>query len=237
MMKRTMKNQLVMILTILLTAAGMAGNALAATITIDTPTDDVYIHSSRPDQNFNHAAAYENMQLIVNNYLSKYNGLLKFDLTDIPDSAVITNMTFHFYVIPSAIDTVFFSRMADDVWEEDTVTWNSYAASFAGETYLGDLSITSAGVWEGFALNLAAWDVSDDLADNGLTLMLSTGDISGIWSSGVSIASKERTDAAGDHFTPYLTVEYTAVPLPPAIWLLGTAMIGLAGIRRKGFRQ
>jgi len=40
-------------------------------------------------------------------------------------------------------------------------------------------------------------------------------------------------DYTGTNYDPYLRIEYTAVPIPAAAWLLGSGLIGLVAIRRK----
>ena len=212
------------------------GLATAASITISAPTDDVYVHSSRPDINFNHSNAGENTQLGVKSYLSSYRGLLKFDLSEIPDSAVITGATLHLYALPTSDDTIYFSRMGNDLWDEDTVTWNSYESSFSDIQLMGHQSIQQFGYdpsWKDISLSLENWSQGVDLFDDTLTLMLDAGPLTYSYSTGAIFASKEYLDPGGIHYQPSLTLEYATVPVPAAAWLFGSVVFGLVGVRRK----
>ena len=37
----------------------------------------------------------------------------------------------------------------------------------------------------------------------------------------------------GTDYAPYLSVTVSSIPIPGAVWLLGSGLIGIVGIRRK----
>ncbi|MBU1196242.1 MAG: VPLPA-CTERM sorting domain-containing protein [Proteobacteria bacterium] len=230
--------KLYLILTLLLVLFVFSFNTWAALIIITSPTDDVRIDKNEPTKNWN--SDYHDSELLGVRYsdggVYHSRSLLMFDLSAIPDAAIITGATLHIYSIPTSSAYVSLNRMADDNWAEGAVTWNSYQGSFSSAQNMGGHTVVhtnSDPAWEEFSMVLNNWSWADDLSDNQLTLMLGSVTNDGAYSVGTTFYSKEWDAHNSTNFRPYLTVEYSQVPVPAAVWLFASGLIGLVGLRRK----
>ena len=193
-------------------------------------SDDTYIHNSRPDTNFNGDG--ENIQLVTNNYLSQYYSLIKFDLSSVPDGAVIESVSLNLCALSTSDAYLYIYRASDDDWSEDTVTFGSYSDSLQP----ADLTLLSAENIQVFGSGNKTWfDISlptaltEDLSDGTLTILLSCGDVTYYYSLGAYITSTEYSDVSGSgDYDPYLCIAY--VPEPLSLMLLG---LGGAAMLRK----
>jgi hypothetical protein len=124
-------------------------------------------------------------------------------------------------------------RIADDGWDELTVTWNSPPDTTGaivlevnpnGYTYVGWSQ------WNLLASGL--WDPSVDQTDGLLSLWLaeaSSNDQAHQWCSDESASDTD----CGDVRRPHLDITTVAVPVPGSLWLVGSGVLGLLGRGRK----
>jgi hypothetical protein len=189
------------------------------------PTDDGYVSSSSPDTVY--SGGSQIIQLSVASALSSY---LKFDLSAIPDGAVLQSAVLSIRTLtnPGAYN-VALTRVSNDNWVESTLTYNT-RPDLSGTT---NVLVASAAVTgnPSYYTNIAfgsAWSqFSDDLSDNFLSLKLTR-------VSGTGTANFASSENAANYYWPYLTIAYqTPVPIPGAVWLLGTGLLGLVAIRRR----
>jgi hypothetical protein len=219
---------------LILTALLGASLASASTITL-TPTDDAYTEVFQPNTNFGGSAL---LATNLSNYSQKQFSYLMFDLGGIPAGEVIVGATLNLYQVDGAgsgLSGVSLFRIADDSWDETSVTWNSPPAT-TGATSLdvnpNGYSYVGWSQWD--LLASGAWDPATDRADGLLSLWLaeaSSNDQARLWCS---------TEAAGDTLgycsaglEPYLEIITAPVPAPGALWLFGSGLLGLLGSARR----
>jgi hypothetical protein len=93
---------------------------------------------------------------------------LKFDLSTIPDHAVINSVTLYLYCYATrsvALDLRVYH--ADDNWQDTAVTWNQQPGT---TTLLGNRVGLTVNSWNSW--NLSPSGISGDLADNTLSLQI-----------------------------------------------------------------
>ena len=167
-----------------------------------------------------------------------------FDLSSIPAGATIESATVSIYInfnafspVSSRITSVSLYQVTSD-WTELGVTydtrptWNTTSVtsmSIPAGTGSGG-SIPFNGYITGNITNLVRDWYNGNTANYGLATS-DTYTTAGL----LRISAHEATGTAND---PKLTVSYTPapVPIPAAVWLLGSGLIGLVGLRRK-FRR
>lgn len=164
--------------------------------------------------------------------LGEYEAFFGFDLSSIPDDTVIYSMTFTatIYNYESSSDrTLWYST--DDSWFLGGMPvasggLDSASSAAPAPVMVGSVTQTSVGVYEPFTFNidLSLFDWTADLADNFLTLFLS-GPADGSHICGQVLLMESGTLAELDI--------NNVVPIPGAVWLLGSGLLGLAGFRRK----
>lgn len=150
----------------------------------------------------------------------QYISYVKFDLSSLPDDAVITSASLNLYINSNGSDTSPGIYHAVDNWEEETVAYSTKPVN--------DTTIASAGSWYNIAnqwvsFNLSNWSYQADLSDNYLTVMLYA---LGNGGNDSRFATKEYS---GGTYAPYLSIE-AVIPEPMTICLLG---LGAMILRKK----
>jgi hypothetical protein len=217
--------------------------AMAATYQF-APVDDTFAYSGEPD------TAHGSLSGIATGYTyphpeAGWISYLKFDLGSVPNNEVITGATLNLYKFIAGagyaqLGTNLF-RFANDSWTENTLTWNNQPLGFdpygipLKGTFISSnpngFSYVGWSTWNLF--EKSAWDPGADQADGLLSLQLAEtygGDQSHNW------CSKESDPIyclAGAQHQPYLTIITAPIPLPPAVWLFGSGLLGLIGIARR----
>ena len=208
--------------------------ANAATIKLN-PTDDVYTEALSPNTNFG-ASAFLATNLHSFNQI-QYSYLM-FDLSSIPSNEAIVSATLYLYQVNGAgsgESGVNLRRIADDNWDESTVTWNN-PPDTTGATLMGTNpnGYTYVGWSQWDLFGSGAFDPSTDRADGLLSLWLaeaSSNDQARSWCS-----KEAATDTLGycsSGLEPYLQITAAPVPLSGAFWLFGSGLLGLVGISRR----
>lgn len=208
--------------------------ANAATITL-SPSDDVYTSVFDPGTNFGDSAL---LATNLSNYNQKQYTYLMYDLSGIPSNEVIVAATLNLYQVAGAgfgESGVSLFRIADDSWDEMTVTWNN-APDTTGASFLqvnpNGKSHIGWSQWDLFTSG--AWDPSIDQADGLLSLWLaeaSSNDQARLWCS--KEAATDTTGYCSPGLEPYLQITTAPVPVPGTFWLFGSGLLGLAGMTGK----
>ena len=159
---------------------------------------------------------------------------LKFDLSDIPDNAVITGAVFGIYYsgqntgLYSAADPyAYLHYVGSDAWSEGSLNWNDADTLNVDNQAIEDESKPmpdedEAIEWDlfsGVGFNWTNWQ--DDLEDNYISLLMTVEDMdinnyANFYSSEYDIESMR----------PYLNLTYSVVPEPTSMTLV---LVGLSG--------
>lgn len=235
-------NAIRMSVPVLLLAGIFTAQAQAASYTL-SPTDDTYVDFSNANTNFGDEPGMVTFISFLSDRAFSY---LKFDLGAIPANEVITGATLNLF--QQGINAPFGAVEDEDLflytdnWSESTVTWNN-APPIPGPRLATDDTQTTG--WIAFDLfELGAWDPAADQADGFLSLALREG------SSGDSahgFCTKESDPAldnclvmgeiaTGEDRDPFLTLQTTVVPVPPALLLFVSALGLLTRVRRRQAR-
>lgn len=222
-------------LCIMILSFAAAQSATAATYTL-TPTDDTEVWQSSPDSNY---GSGDRLYAFVSGSGADYRSYLRFDLGSIPDSYVISvaELNLYYRYRSTGSNSVDLHYVSDDSWREDTVTWNN------GPAHSDLLDLTCApttghnwDAWDTFDLlddtYGVSWNYAVDLSDDALSILIKIQDQPNSWSN-AEYRSKEYSDSL---YWPYLLIEANPIPIPSALWLLGSSLLGLVGFKRK-FRK
>lgn len=196
------------------------------------PTQDAHVHQAYPGTNYgNHVEIITGCDYgswVVRTYLT-------FDLSSIPSSEKITGVSLNMYQengMGYAYQGARIHYIANDSWTEGTITWNNRpdGGSYGDLiTYNDDYDGTAYRGWSSWdLLSSGVLDISVDQADGFLSLLLKeqeNGDQGHYWWS-----SEYDFDTS---LRPYLEITTAPIPIPSAIWLLGSGVIGLVGFRKK----
>lgn len=124
-------------------------------------------------------------------------------------------------------------------YEDTFLSFDSYVLGDGlGDIDAGDAADWSQGDLGGGVINLAELSWLDDLSSQPDSFCLATVFFTGsaVGTSSLSFSDVDLGDEWGDSITdPSLeTGSVTVVPVPTALWLLGSGLIGLVGLRRRG---
>jgi len=100
-----------------------------------TPSDDAYVESGAPNNNYGSATTRE----VVQSSLKEF--LLKFNVTDV-NGRPVASAKLRLYSEGSSNKGGDFHRVADQTWQEGTVTWNNAPAADPPILKLGAVSPT-----------------------------------------------------------------------------------------------
>lgn len=122
-----------------------------------------------------------------------------------------------------------FFHVIDDGWSETSISWNNKPSHDDYMRYIYSPGLAPSwnrGYIDYDAAGFDGWNESTDLIDNYLSVVVQcTND-----EFYRSIVGYSQNLSAG----PELYLEYTsAVPIPGAVWLLGSGLIGIFSIKRK----
>jgi hypothetical protein len=191
---------------------------LHASIVILNPTEDTWISRSAPYTIYGSDTVLTSASTASN--LAETYALLKFDVSSL-SGQTIQGAVLHLYQFGGAgIGTTALIYWADNSWAESTATWDN--SSVQPEARLFQSSDEPS--HRGDSLLSFSWDSS---WGNIITLVLAEQSSNGVQNH--DWYSKEYSDTA---LRPKLEITTTAVPIPAAIWLFGSGLLGLIGIRR-----
>jgi len=164
------------------------------------PSDDAFVNQAEPDQTYN------GNSLQVSNAAGVYS-YIKFDISSIPDGSTINSATFRVYFFGYSfppgdpyLRLLDVYRVADDSWSEVDITFNNRPEP--DDERLGSGYIGGTGqAWVNFDLfSTGVLELSNDLTDDNLSLMLSTR------SAGYYTGYAKEIGAG---WGPYLVIDYT----------------------------
>lgn len=228
-----MKKSLVVLFSITF-LLGIALAANAATYTL-LPDDDAYVRmtSSECDSNFGDSIGLSTHWRESDLDTDSYRTYMRFDLSSIPDSDQLVEATLALYQIKGAGLALHGDRVhyvVDDNWDEMSITWNTRPDNGVPGDLIGQnndgYDHRGWSYWD--LLANGVWSPSADLADNSLSLLLKEtelGTMSHNWNS--------KEYSGNTSLRPYLEITTTPIPIPGALWLLGSGLMGLLGVRRK----
>ena len=208
--------------------------ANATTVTL-SPTDDAYTEVFNPDTNYGGSAF---LATNLGNLSQRQYSYLMFDLSIIPSNEVITSATLNIYQVAGAgsgESGVSLFRLADDTWGEMTVTWNNHPDT-TGYTFMdtnpNGYTYVGWSEWDLFASG--TFDPATDRTDGLLSLWLAEASSN---NQARQLCSKEAiTDTSGkcsSGLEPYLQITTAPVPVPAALWLFGSGLLGLIGVSKR----
>jgi hypothetical protein len=225
-----MKRMLVVMMTIGIMFSGINA-AWAIPLTIN-PSADTWIpyyteHPEMMDTNYGSSTS-----LYLSNWptrVADYRTLLMFNLSGLPAGSQVTSITLTLYpwMLLDFSAMIQVHRMADDTWNEGTITWNLAPTSFTTAFVPNLLDTQPVNVLDPNPViwNLNSWDWSPDRTDGLVTFLLK------ITSDDRNAFFNSKEDSRPG-YRPVLTINYDPVPIPPSALLLGSVLLGLAGWRR-----
>ena len=220
------------LLTFMLATAVVLSSVSMAGITLNlNPVDDAMVDSTSSTTNYGYEGYLSIQGISFPFTTSIQESFLMFDLSTIPDTAVVDSAILYVYAYDyeSAASAALASLhyVGDDTWDEGDITWVNAPTFDAG--YFDDQISINADGWYSWDLldssGTDSWaDYSVDLQDDLISLMIKALNENSLNSA--QFYSDEYSDRL---LRPYLEITYTVIPAPGAICL---AAIGIVFVRR-----
>lgn len=187
---------------------------------------DTWLSSTEPNSNFGGSTELRMMGWVG---LGSHRPMLKFDLSSIPDTWTVLSAKISIFQNGFASGSwenfpIEISRLANDSWQEDLVTFSNYSP--ASEQAVGSIQPPHPNTLREFEVLMSEWTYGADLADDAVTFQLRWGAEMSQQYKDVGFMSREST------IQPTLTV--VAVPDPAGSAVLGVGALSLFLRRRKG---
>ena len=166
--------------------------------------------------------------------ISIYRSFLKFNLSEMPDNSIITNATLELYCSYTTGSGNYYYELhhvADNNVVTNGLTWNTRPTTPEIGPYLDRelISFGTTGLKTWSLLESGIWDFATDLSDDLVSVQL----IRSLEYYPGQLAGFRSLEYGGTTYDPRLVIDYTPVPIPTTIFLLGSCLIGLAGVRKK----
>jgi hypothetical protein len=181
------------------------------------PSKNVFVNIDLPDTNYS-GAEYLDVGRVFLDCIpagsSNNDTWLQFDLSTIPDDAIISNVLLYFsayLTCPNYYDTsVYIYNMPEFSWSESTITWNNAPTSSTPSTSSSSVTVSfsSPSTWKefNFSGSIMVGDVQSALVDNVLCYRMIPEIDAGTVLNGARMRSSYFTGAGQE--LPYLEVTY-----------------------------
>ncbi len=190
------------------------------------PTADAYVVSTSPDSNYGSSSwsFLETSRSDTSNRLA----YLRFDLPSIPAGESLVGASLRMYQFNGSGtgNGTLAHYVIDDSWNESTMTYNNRPAY---STQVG--TNANDGAYRGWSEWVLLLEPAM-LADGTLSLLVREAATSGIQAHSFNGKDYSPFDINGLARRPYLSITTAPVPIPGALWLLGSGLLGLAAITR-----
>ena len=219
---------------------------LPSTVSAITLVDDVWVeYSCEQCWGYPVKQVWDTNELYVTGYPSiRYWSIyLKFDISDVPDDAVITSTELNLYQDFSS-GSLYFQHIEQDDWSEKsgeeygTLTYarHSDPNDMVVDHYMAPYVPHYTRDWDDkwMTYELSTWDYAPDLIDDQLTIRIQFGILDDYRNK---FYSKEYGDGSFGAYLDVVTEPATVIPEPATMLLLGSGLIGLAGFRRKKIKN
>jgi hypothetical protein len=230
-MKKVIGFTLVVFVALILLASA---ESQSATISLN-PTDDAAVWNWYPDDNQNTEYLWlkASQRLDDPGHYDIGRAYLKFDLGTIPDASRIVHAELRLYAMLWRGGAVNFWHASNDNWSEMgdlSISWYNQPAV---DGFLAQLGINDTLSSLKYIDITQTWGSTIDLVDNYLSIAITMVDESPDQLVQSEFISKDYQ--ANPFLRPLLTIEYEAmphVPVPAAVWLLGSGLLAIIGYRR-----
>jgi hypothetical protein len=201
---------------------GFAADLYANTVNLN-PTADTWVSKLAPDTAF---GSDTKIASSLESNLPLAYALLRFDASSILSGQTIQSAVLHLYQFGGAgtgdLPTILY-YYANNSWVESTFTWSNMTQQTYYEERLDSSRNNDGQSHRGDSTWSFEWNPTWGSVISLIIAEYSSGEQSHNWYS---------REYGTQGFVPYLEITTTAVPIPAAVWLLGSGLLGLIGIRR-----